>query len=203
MNMALKEIETAESLFDLIPEETIKECFGISEIADVNEDSVSIYSAFRIEDDGAETEDGKLQVTLGGFDLEAFVGFVIIYLPTGPVGSAGVDGQKLLASDGWKILSPENVTVNQDGSVTMLISEFGSYVIVVAEDKDVVNDPDETGNDETDDPIIDNSETESTEKKGFGCNSVVTSGMTVIVVCILLSLTFVRRKGNRKDMKNG
>ena len=46
---------------------------------------------------------------------------------------------ELLVGGEWKVLPKEDVTVNEDGSVTLAITSYGSYMMITSNNNDLVN----------------------------------------------------------------
>ena len=140
LNEALEQVEDAGSLYNLVPMTTVKEAMNIEVEGDLSEEGLALYAAFGIESDGATPNaEGKVEVTLAGLNPGAFRHFAFIYLPTTSVTGAAKGEIELLAGSEWKVLPKEDVTVNEDGSVTLAITSYGSYLMITSNNNDLVN----------------------------------------------------------------
>jgi len=139
---ALEEIEKATSIYNLVPMAAIKASMGIEVEGDLSEKGLAVFTAFGLQATGTApvlNAAGRAEVTLGGLSPESFRYFTFIYLPEGPVTSASAKANTLLASSEWKVLEKENIKVNEDGTVTLAIDSYGTYVMVTSNGEDLVN----------------------------------------------------------------
>ncbi|MBR6411199.1 MAG: hypothetical protein IKS35_07435 [Clostridia bacterium] len=137
---ALEQVEDAGSLYNLVPMTTLKEAMNITVEGDLSEEGLAMFAAFGLEADGATPgDDGKVAVTLEGLQPNSFRHFAFIYLPTTSVTAAAKSDFELLAGSEWKVLPKEDVQVNDDGTVTLRITSYGSYMMITSNNSDLVN----------------------------------------------------------------
>jgi len=138
---AIQEIEDATSLYNLVPMAALKESMGIEAEGDISEQGLAVYAAFGIDASGVAptlNNAGRVEVTLGGLNPDAFRYFTFIYKPTGSV-SASLRGTQLLAGSGWEVLENEYIHVNDNNTVTIDIASYGTYVMVTSNGADLLN----------------------------------------------------------------